>query len=268
MSGARLTPEDREDAACGPTGHALMAFDLHPCTDVGTETLRMVTQTAPTLDQLKREVPDRPYLAPGVRLAGQMRESAFVDPPWLVERQGEGYIQLPRPLYRIAECADGQHTLDDIAREVTTAEGRRLTADNIRYLIARQLIPNGIVATNDGKVVAPQASARSALAIARMKSIDPRTLGGITRLLQALLWPPVLLFVLGAAAVAQVWLYVVHGLGGGLHDAFYAPGFVLVALALVVFSAGFHELGHAAALRYVGGKPRASGFGMSLMYPG
>ena len=100
-----------------------------------------------------------------------------------------------------------------------------------------------------------------------MKSIDPRTLDGITRLLQVWLWPPVLVLVLSAAALAQVWLYVVHGLGGGLHDAFYAPGFVLVALALVVFSAGFHELGHAAALRYAGGKPRSFGFGMYLMYP-
>ena len=73
---------------------------------------------ADTLDQLKRAVPERPRLAPGVKPAGQMQESAFVDPPWLVERRGEGYVQLPHLLYRIAELVDGQRTLEDIARNV------------------------------------------------------------------------------------------------------------------------------------------------------
>src|SRR5438309_5753196 len=73
---------------------------------------------AGALDELKRRVPERPRLAPGVRPAGQMQESAFVDPPWLIERQGEGYVQVPRLLYRIAELADGQRTLEDVAREI------------------------------------------------------------------------------------------------------------------------------------------------------
>src|SRR5918912_65983 len=126
------------DARRGPRSGPCVAPGLQPWIDPDTDSLRMVTQASPTLDQLERVVPDRPQLAPGVRLAGQMQESAFVDPPWLVERQGEGYIQLPRPLYRIAELADGQHTLDEIAGELSTTEGRGLTADNIRYLIARQ----------------------------------------------------------------------------------------------------------------------------------
>ena len=227
----------------------------------------MVTQLAPSLDQLKHEVPERPRLAPGVRLAGQMQESAFVDPPWLVEREGVGYVQLPRPLYRIAELADGQHTLEEIARAVSTTEGRRLSADNVRYLIARQFIPNGIVLNGAGNGVAPARSPRSALAIARMKSMDARTLDGLTRVLQVLLWPPVLLVVLTTAALVEGWLYVVHGLGGPLHDVFYLPGYMVLAVMLIIGSAGFHELGHAAALRYAGGTPRSFGFGMYLMYP-
>jgi hypothetical protein len=227
----------------------------------------MVTQLAPSLDQLKHEVPERPRLAPGVRLAGQMQESAFVDPPWLVEREGVGYVQLPRPLYRIAELADGQHTLEEIARAVSTTEGRRLSADNVRYLIARQFIPNGIILNGAGNGVAPARSPRSALAIARMKSMDARTLDGVTRVLQVLLWPPVLLVVLATAALVEGWLYVVHGLGGPLHDVFYLPGYMVLAVMLIIGSAGFHELGHAAALRYAGGRPRSFGFGMYLMYP-
>src|SRR5207237_7454780 len=88
-----------------------------------------------------------------------------------------------------------------------------------------------------------------------------------TRFLQVLVSPLVLVVVLSAAALTQGWLYVVHGVGSGLHDAFYAPGFMLLVLLLVILSAGFHELGHAAALRYAGGTPRSFGFGMYLMYP-
>src|SRR5207248_6312744 len=47
--------------------------------------------------------PERPKLAPGVTLAGQMKESAFKNPPWLIEREDAGYVQVPEVLYRIAE---------------------------------------------------------------------------------------------------------------------------------------------------------------------
>jgi hypothetical protein len=46
---------------------------------------------------------ERPKLAPGVDLAGQMQESAVVNPPWLLEREEAGYIQVTELLYRVAE---------------------------------------------------------------------------------------------------------------------------------------------------------------------
>src|SRR4051812_27071551 len=43
----------------------------------------------PSLSQIAQSqaasaIPERPALAPGVNLAGQMQESAFEDPPWLI----------------------------------------------------------------------------------------------------------------------------------------------------------------------------------------
>ena len=70
------------------------------------------------------------------RRPGRCAESAFVEPPWLLEREGEGYIQVPRPLYRIAERADGQRTLQDLAQDVSQTEGRGVSADNVRHLVA------------------------------------------------------------------------------------------------------------------------------------
>src|SRR5207302_6925710 len=62
-------------------------------------------------------------------------------------------------------------------------------------------------------------------------------------------------------------LYLVHGVAAGVHDALYAPGLLLVILAATVAAAAFHELGHAAALRYGGGMPRSMGAGLYIVYP-
>src|SRR5437016_1637872 len=76
------------------------------------------TRKPPTL-----AVPERPKLAPGVKLAGQMKESAFEDPPWLIEREDGGYIQVNELLYRIAEQCDGRHTVQEIAANVSDGAG-------------------------------------------------------------------------------------------------------------------------------------------------
>src|SRR5581483_9134770 len=85
--------------------------------------------------------------------------------------------------------------------------------------------------------------------------------------LQYLYWPPIFIVMLGAAAVGEVWLYFVHGVGSSLHDALYSPGLLAVVYLVVVAAAGFHELGHAAALRYAGGRVNTMGAGFYLVYP-
>lgn len=47
---------------------------------------------APGAPNAPSTVPDKPRLTPGVEPAGQMQESAFVDPPWLLERKDAGYV--------------------------------------------------------------------------------------------------------------------------------------------------------------------------------
>ena len=215
------------------------------------------------------QLPERPRLAPSVKLAGQMRESAFVKPPWLIEREGAGYCQVTELLYRIAELCDGEHTPDEIAARVAQATGRNVSADNVRALIARQLLPRGLVATADGRHVAADCGpTRSPLALnMKMKAFSPEVVDPITAVLRVLYWPPVLLFVLLISAAAQAWLYLRHGVSSSIHDVFYTPVYMLLALAAIVLSAAFHELGHGAALRYGGGRVRGMGAGLYLVYP-
>src|SRR5689334_15083776 len=110
-------------------------------------------------------LPERPKLADGVKLAGQMRESAFVDPPWLLERDEAGYIQVTELLYQIAEQCDGQHTLADIAQAVSDKSGRSVTEENVRLLIVKQLVPRGLIEVPGLELPKVEAGARSPLAL-------------------------------------------------------------------------------------------------------
>lgn len=212
-------------------------------------------------------IPERPRLAPGVKLAGQMQESAFKEPPWLLERDGAGYVQVTELLYRIAEQSTGDHGYDAIAANLTDA-GLPVRADTIQRLVAQMLIPLGLVAMADGSV-APVSKQRSSLLSInmRMKMVSPRLIEPVTRVFQALYWPPVLIAVLLAAVATQGWVFMAHGVGAGVRQALYEPGLLLLAVALSVASAGFHEVGHAAALRYAGARVKGMGAGLYLVYP-
>jgi putative peptide zinc metalloprotease protein len=202
-----------------------------------------------------------------VRLAGQMQESAFLNPPWLLEREGAGYVQVTELLYRIAEQATGNNTVEQIAANLGAA-GKPVNPITVRSLIAQLLIPRGLVEMADGSVVPVAQGGPSPLALnMRMKMISPGTIMPVTSVLRGLFWPPILVLVLLAAALTQVWLYFVHGIGAGLHDALYTPGLMLIILCVVVLSAGFHELGHAAALHYAGGRIKGMGAGLYIVYP-
>jgi putative peptide zinc metalloprotease protein len=196
-----------------------------------------------------------------------MRESAFEDPPWLIDRSGEGYVQVTELLYRIAEVLDGEHSFDQIAAHVAEATGRPVTADNVRQLVESQFARKGLVAFADGRV-AHAVGSRSLLQLSmRVRAFSGQRIDPVVRILQWLYWPPVLAVSVCASLAVEVWLYVVHGVAGGVHDALYAPGLLLVILFATIVSAGFHELGHAAALRYGGGFPRSMGAGLYLVYP-
>jgi putative peptide zinc metalloprotease protein len=59
----------------------------------------------------------------------------------------------------------------------------------------------------------------------------------------------------------------VHGIRGSLQATLSSPGLLLLVLALILASSIFHEVGHAAGLRYNGGQVRGIGVGLYLYYP-
>jgi putative peptide zinc metalloprotease protein len=97
--------------------------------------------------------------------------------------------------------------------------------------------------------------------------LGPRVAEPAARTLQFLFAPLVLAPLLVASALAHAWLYLVHGVGDAMRDALYVPGRLLVVLPVLLAAAAFHELGHAAALRYGGGRVRGIGAGFYFIFP-
>jgi putative peptide zinc metalloprotease protein len=215
------------------------------------------------------DVPDRPALAEGVELSGQMEDSAFQEQPWLILRQG-AFIQVTELLYRLADACDGNRDHDEIAAKVSEEIGRKATGANVRQLLERKLIPMGVIPKADGTVV-PSATGpdgRSPLRISlKTRQLPPRLVDPLARAFKFLFLPPVALGVVAVAATAVGWLLVIHGIGGSFRGALYEPWLIVVLLPIIVASAAFHEFGHAAALAYGGGKVRGMGAGMYFVYP-
>lgn len=238
-------------------------------------------------------ISNRPSVAPGVSLIGEMRDSGFTDRSWLVDRGGR-FIQVSELLYRVLERADGTHTLGEIASGITDATEWMISAEQVRIIIDVKLLPMGLIAPalpfvvtrvdpdereydqdgepGDGPLVreATTAQPRSPLAVyARRRILAPRLIEPMTSVLQLLYAPPVVAVMLALIVSAQVWLFRVRARDviAGLVQALETPGLLLAVLALVVIATLFHELGHASALRYGGGHVRGIGVGMYLYLP-
>ena len=215
------------------------------------------------------EVPEHPSLAPNVRLVGEMKGTGFKDRQWLVQRD-DRFVQVTELLYRVAEQADGDRTLEEIAARVTEATDWIVVGDDVQLLLRTRLVPMGLISSTD-KAFGENASrsrAPSPLALGlRAKVLGPRVIEPIAGVLQYLFAPLVLVPILVLVALAHGWLYFVHGVAGSFSEVIYTPGLLLAVLAILLLSGVFHEFGHASALRYGGGEVRGMGAGIYLIYP-
>ncbi len=214
-------------------------------------------------------VPTVPLLYSDVELVGEMQESAFQDPQWLIKRSDQ-FIQVSELLYRVAEQIDGEQTLQQIAEQLTGSTEWLVTEDNVSQIIQTKLIPLGIVAPEDDDVYDASSHQRQSSPLAlnlRTKVIGPHIIDPVAGVLQFLFAPIVLIPVLVVAAIAHWWLYFVHGMMQGLIELVYSPVLMLVLLPIIILGVAFHEFGHASALRYGGGRARGMGFGFYLIYP-
>jgi putative peptide zinc metalloprotease protein len=209
----------------------------------------------------------RPKLAEGVELLGRYEGSGYRDPPFMARRPDGQMIQLPALLYLIAERADGNHTYELIARDVTEAVGRGLEAEDVEMLVEEKLRPLGILASADGSSptldkVNPLLSLRF-----RMGFVPETVTNAIAALFRPLFFPPVILAAVGGLVLLDSWLFFAHGFAQGVRNLIYQPLLLIVVFGCVVGAAALHEIGHAAACRYGGARPGVMGAGIYIVWP-
>jgi putative peptide zinc metalloprotease protein len=225
-----------------------------------------VTAAAPA-DTRAGTGPASPRLADGVELIGEYEGSGYKEPPALVRRGDGQVIQLTPLLYAVAEQADGTHGYTEMAERVGASIGRKVSADNVRFLVEERLAPLGIVTGPDGSQPDVEKS-DPLLALKFRAAVIPEWLANsLGRVFMPLFHAPIVIAVLAGLVVADIWLFFEHGVAQAIRQSVYHPGLFLPLFAAVVLSAAFHEVGHAAACRFGGAKPGRMGCGLYLAWP-
>ena len=215
------------------------------------------------------QIPARaaPRRAAGLELLGRFEGSGFNEPPYLVRRSDGQVIQLSPLLFVVGEAADGRRDAEAIADDVTERLGRRVSPDNVRFLVERKLRPLGVLAAADGS--SPALEHRPPLLALRHRRplVPERVVQRLAGAFKPLFWPPLVVVVVAALVLFDAWLFFSHGVAGGMRSAIYNPTLLLGVFGSVIVATAFHEIGHAAACRYGGARPGAMGAGFYLIWP-
>jgi putative peptide zinc metalloprotease protein len=209
-----------------------------------------------------------PRLAEGVTLLGGY-ESAGLRNPRFLARRGDGQVVLlSELLYLVAGCADGQHDLPEMARELSGFQELQLGPDDVAYLIDKKLSPLGLVVTSESPamVEAPRAAPILSLA-ARGILMRPGAVNAVARVFRPMFFPPLVVAVVAGWGATVGWLLATQRLTPALQTVAAHPGLLLVTFALLMGGSLFHEWGHATACRYGGARPGPIGVGIYLLFP-
>ena len=185
----------------------------------------------------------------------------------MARRSNGDLIQLTELLYMVAEEVDGTSDHAEIAARVSDRYGRTVTADNVKVLIERNLVPDGFVVGPDG--AQPQVKKPDPLLALKFKfTLLPQSVVmALAALLRPLFWPPLIVAALIGLVALDIWYFGTHGMAQSLRDLIYQPLLVLLIYGLLIVSILWHELGHATACRYGGAKPGRIGFGIYIVWP-
>jgi hypothetical protein len=212
----------------------------------------------------------RPVLAPSTWLVGQLQESALERPPWAVEQPKRGYVEMSELAYRIAEQANGEQTIDEIATAVSTALRRPVSAIDVEALIETVLIPRGVVqgargaeddvpdSLADPPHPSPSpsrgrgAGVRPLQRTAPERVVGPQRLEAVASVLMWLFWPPVMLVVAALGLAMLVWLIGIHGLAQSVIHVLAVPLLLPITLVIAALGAAIQGIGPMVAL-YSGG---------------
>ncbi|HTJ71632.1 MAG TPA: hypothetical protein VL551_29100 [Actinospica sp.] len=210
-----------------------------------------------------------PRPSAGLRLHGEYQGSGFTEPKYIARRGDGQVVQLSRLLHLVATAVDGERDTEGISHRVSARFGREVSEENVHFLIDQKLIPLGVVVPweqEHDEVEAPGSDLLLALKGHRVLLSEAR----VNRIGKSLAWlhrPPVVVLVLLAAVVMDVWMFGFHGAIAPVLGVLNQPVLMLAVFGLTIGSLVFHEFGHASACRYGGARPGCIGCGLYLIWP-
>jgi putative peptide zinc metalloprotease protein len=208
----------------------------------------------------------RPQRIPQVHLLGELPADGYAERQWLVQH-GDRFLQLSELPYRVLDLADGSRTVPEMANELTLMTEWAVQPADVQHLLDKlRLI--GLVDGGASPDVPARESPKSPLQLSmRMKLLPRGFVERLTNVFQHFYSRWFLLLMAVLVVVTHWWMYVGHGIERSIETVLYQPGGLLAVVALGLVAGLFHEVGHASALKYGGGRPRAIGFGLYLVYP-
>ena len=212
-----------------------------------------------------------PRLVDGTQLLGPYQGSGCVEAPYLVRRPDGSIAEVSRLLHLVAAALDGKRQVTDIAATLSIELGRRLTAENVSYLIERKLCPLGIIADSapvGAHLVAAKAHVDPILGLSiRFGVVSQSLVRAVATVLQPLFAPGVIVVIITAVAALDAWLVRARGIDRVVPELVADPVLMLVVAGTTLLAGAFHEFGHATATVYGGAEPGRIGAGIYLLWP-
>ncbi|HEY3543264.1 MAG TPA: hypothetical protein VGK79_12050 [Gaiellaceae bacterium] len=202
--------------------------------------------------------------ADGIELLGDVHGSGYREGAALVRRADGQVVQLGPLMYALLESIDGRRDRAELSAVMCERLGRPCDEDAVRAL-AEKLAAQGLLAGHEHN--APPR--RNPLLALRWKVLvtNPKVTSRLTAPF-TFLYRPWIAAPMVLAFLAVCWFVLFRkGVASATSQAFHSPAFLLLIFALAILSAGFHELGHAAACRYGGATPGGMGMGLYLVWP-
>ncbi|QDP96569.1 hypothetical protein FOE78_12210 [Microlunatus elymi] len=230
---------------------------------------------------------DRWRTAPGLELLGPVQDSGLQSATYLVRRSDGQVVQVSALIELVLQELSPDRTLPQVAEAVSRDYDRVLTPDGLLHLLTNALSRLGLVSpageVTDVQVTAgPSAAAgpgQAPTTLPRATPILSLSFRGtlvppsVTRRLASVLrpayWPPVVWVALVALVGLDVWTLISAGRAGlasALTEVLSTPWLLLALYVTMTLTSLVHELGHATACRYSGGRPGRIGFGIYLVF--
>lgn len=231
--------------------------------------LQPAERDEPLLEAKAVDEPEKLY-AMRKRLELFPLDSSSRQPKFVVRAGDNKSYVIPEKLKEILQLFDGTRTLQDVARDFSASEGVEVSEEQLRETAfglfkTYNLVEEVLTDEQEASPATPEKKRHSLELVFRLPVITPERARPITERLTWLFSP--------AVVTVCVLLIVATQLAFALR--LFTPRFtiplgptdLLIYYALVVATAAFHELGHAAACRRYGCEHGAIGVMLYMVFP-